>query len=278
MGLLGNLGKKAASSMGTMAALGGLALVTSLFDDNETRVVHEYVDESEEDKEERREREEERREREEERREREEERRERDHKRALELQRIKAETENPNDMTFIKERMKQGYSVTLYCLIGVMITLSFAYLEWDTKKYLWWFLFICITVLLCFIIFKNLQKMNRYKKYISLIVVQSERNIMSIAERMDCSYEEARKIITKVISKGYIKGFRIDNKKRMVVEGNIKNKNNQINHIDTNSDIVKNANILKEKTKKRWVCKNCGGILFVEQDGDMYCKYCGGRV
>ena len=86
---------------------------------------------------------------------------------------------------------------------------------------------------------------------------------------MQCSYNEATDKVSKVISKGYIKGFVLNKKTGLIVDKNQVH-NNSNNSTNENSDMPrKNQSFLK-------VCKNCGGNKFVDTSDGVRCRYCGG--
>lgn len=249
MGLLGGLGKKALGGLGTMATIGGMAILTDvLLNERETKVVHEYVDK---------------------RAEREEERRERAHERQMERERKQREKENPNAMEFVNERVNQNlglFALFSFCIYGLAFLLV-----WLNDSKLYTFTMIIIGVLLLYICYYFYNKNNHLKKYISLILIQNYRSIIEIANQMNCSYEEALNNVTKVIAKGYIKGFYIDKNKKMLFEYKKANRNND------DSSVYENATNFNTSNEKR-ICRYCGGNKFETTPDGLCCKYCGGRV
>ena len=247
---MGLFGKKTGEGLGLFGTLAGLALVSHLFDssEKETRVVHEYVDT---------------------RAEQEEERREREHERQLEIIRRKEEAANPNEMEFVVKRVDKGEDITLFG-IGAFLAFDFALLFalGGMELAFYAIVMVAIGVLLTKIYFKRKKEIDEMKKYISLILVQDYRNIMEIASVMHSNYETALDKISRIITKGYIRGFYIDKNTRMVVS------NNYVN----NKSINENANALKNNQSSPRVCKNCGGNQFVVSKEGMCCKYCGGMV
>lgn len=247
---MGLFGKKTGEGLGLFGTLAGLALVSHLFDSSgkESRVVHEYVDT---------------------RAEQEEERREREHERQLEIIRRKEEAANPNEMEFVVKRVDKGEDISLFG-VGAFLAFDFALLFalGGMELAFYAIVMVAIGVLLTKIYFKRKKEIDEIKKYISLILVQDYRNIMEIASVMHSNYEAALDKISRIITKGYIRGFYIDKNTRMVVS------NDYVN----NKSINKNANALKNNQSSPRVCKNCGGNQFVVSKEGICCKYCGSGV
>ena len=244
---MGIFGKKAGEGLGLFGTLAGLALVSHLFDssEKETRVVHEYVDT---------------------RAEQEEERREREHERQLEIIRRKEEAANPNEMEFVVKRVDKGEDISLFG-VGAFLAFDFALLFalGGMELAFYAIVMVAIGVLLTKIYFKRKKEIDEIKKFISLILVQDYRNIMEIASVMHSNYEAALDKISRIITKGYIRGFYIDKNTRMVVS----------NDYAHNNSTNENANALKNNQSSPRVCKNCGGNQFVVSKEGICCKYCG---
>ncbi|MBR4314519.1 MAG: hypothetical protein IKP66_06385 [Lachnospiraceae bacterium] len=249
---MGLFGKKTGEGLGMLGTLAGLALVSHLLDTNEkeTRVVHEYVDK---------------------RAEQEEERREREHERQMEKEKKRREAESPNDMEFINERINEGEGISTIGAIAFLVFDFALLLALGGREYI--IIVIVLAIVGVFLVkfyFDRRREREIYKEYASLIVVQNYRSIMEIATKMNCNYEETLATISKIITKGYVKGFHIDKNKKILVEQN-KNATSKSDSITKNANILKNAN-------NKLICPYCGGDQFTMFKGENCCKYCGGKI
>lgn len=249
MGLFGKIGKGMLNAAGTAAAIGGIALISNIME-SEREAVHVYEDRSAEQL---RSIEKER------------------HKQWLEKEREKNRQQFPNSIENIKERIKNDNKIEVLLVCGSMIMIYFASSNYPRSENASKTMFVfCIIAAILFLLplIKIYGVKRKYMQYISLIVVQNERNIGNIANQMGCGYAEAFENVEQIISKGYLKNFTIDKKNKVILE---KNKGN--NASDVNSQ---KANY--SKTNKPNKCPYCGGNLFVEKNDSIYCGYCGGAM
>ena len=255
MGLLGKATNGTAKGLGTLAALGGLALIANLMD-SESKTERVYVDSEVE--------------RIKAKAEAEEERREREHERQMEKVRKKAEAEDPNRMEFVQDRLKEAEKARLVCLCIMILCFTYAYIFMMGKKFVAVFFCVLLGIILTCFYIRSKIKIKKYNDYISMILVHNEKSIMNMASKMNCSYEEALKEITYIISKGFIRGFSIDKKRRIIIE-NYK--------VSKRSNIIDPENENKSSsTKNVTKCKYCGASSFVDLSDGRHCKYCGMRV
>lgn len=259
---MGIFGKKG-STLGTIATLGGLALLSNMFEEKKVVHVHEhhydgdYDDEDDDDYDP-----------EEARREAEEERREREHERQLELQRIKAEKANPNDMEFVNERIDKKIDTTLLGL-GAFILYDFAILCFlSVSGILFGIIFLIVGTIVLLSWFDKKKEKENCKKCVALIVNQGHRSMGEIANVLQCGSEEAYNLVLKIIAEGFIKGFYINKNTRRIEEM----------RDDIYDSIVEKSNMGNGGKSQKEKCQSCGGNKFVKLRNGVFCKYCGNKI
>ena len=255
MGLLGKAAKGTTKGLGALATLGGLALVTSIMNSESQKEVV-YVDSEAEKIKAKAEAEEERREKE--------------HERQMEITRKKAEAEDPNRMDFVQDRLEEADKTGQVCLFAMASCFLYAILLMMAKELVGVFFCALVGMVLAYFYIRSRNKIKKYNDYISMILVHNEKNIMNMASKMNCSYDEALKDVTYIISKGLIRGFSIDKKRRVIIENyNVSKRSNTVNPED--EKVQYSSNNVKK-------CKYCGASSFVDLFDGRYCKYCGMRA
>lgn len=180
--------------------------------------------------------------------------------------------DNENSFGKIKEKIDNDGFSKVFALSGILgVGLGFLWLWLDII----FGLAVMIAGLFSFKKYKvEKNKEENYVQYISLILTHKENSIPKIADEMGVSYEEALKKITEIISKNYLVCYKINKKEKTVVkdEEYFNNTNvQQINSINGDVDVL-------SKSARATKCPNCGGTIFIEQDGCKYCKYCGRKI
>lgn len=110
----------------------------------------------------------------------------------------------------------------------------------------------------------------KFKKYINIVINNSETSIDNIAAAIPISYDKAAKDLQEMIDKGYFPSAYIDASNReIILPGHIKQKSERNKSVNNNNQQAKVKSV---------VCKNCGGNNEVIEGEVCECEYCGSPI
>lgn len=164
---------------------------------------------------------------------------------------------NSNTILSINERMYKPIPIVALIII---CALCYAYLlRGDSISAT--FIFFVLVILGCvgFLIWKLYEKIT-YTKYIEQIIIHNERDINSIAKRLNVSVEKVIDDVSYLAIRGYIARCFVDKKRNKIIINGKK------------SSVSENANLIKPAKIR---CEGCGAINSFDYDVKHICKYCG---
>lgn len=167
---------------------------------------------------------------------------------------------DPNSIIKINERKNKSLSLLL--LVAALTGLE-GLLLCSIKLYSLGIPLIIITIFGLLLIIKFLKRNKRYEKYIQLIIVQNERDLLKISKDLNSDINMVNADVVEMISNGIFKDCYIDKRKHKILFSSNPKTITKLAGSNAKIKIVK--------------CSSCGAKVTLDDKSNI-CKYCGSVI